>query len=149
MRRITFAFIFCSMSCFLSVASAQDEPISPADESTGPIIDLPSDVTVTPEMWMYLHDYQSNKDTKHLILKRAQERAQQRRARLAAQHWYGHSPLRPTANSIPQMGPSHGSTWIGLPWSPTQWTPYTSEYRTYRGTNRAYALPSVRIARQR
>ena len=150
MRRITFALFICGFTCFLNTANSQETPTAKDKEPTGPIVELPSDVSVTPEMWMYLHEYQSNKDPKQAIRKRAEFRAKQRRARLAAQRWYGHSPLRPTANSLPQMSPSHGSTWIGVPWSPTEWTAYTTKHRSsYYGSHREYGIPSLRLARQR
>ena len=130
----------------MSLANAQDK--APATEAAEPTFDFPSNVNVTPEMWMYMHEYRRKQDPKVAIRKKAEFRAQQRRNRIEAQKWFGYSKLRPTASAIPHYTNSHGTRWTGLPWSPYQWSGYSSTYQVHQIPS-ADNYPVIRVAEKR
>ena len=57
------------------------------------------EVTPTPEMWFYEQYVQQYQDPKLAVRRKAEERAAQRRARLAAMRWFGFSNARPRAGT--------------------------------------------------
>ena len=59
---------------------------------------------IHPDLLMHLQEMQRYDAARDGGRAAAAEKARQRRARLAASRWYGHSPLRPTVSSIPMMG---------------------------------------------
>lgn len=135
--------ILLSMSC----ANAQDKTAN--TESAQPAFDFPSNVNVTPEMWMYMHEYQRQQDPKAAIRKKAEFRAQQRRNRIEAQKWFGYSKLRPTASAVPYFTNSYGTRWTGLPWSPYQWSGYSSVYQVQQNPSAVERYPVIRVAENR
>jgi hypothetical protein len=66
----------------------------------------PSDVSggVHPDLVSHMNDLRRYEESRSLAQLAAIEKAEQRRARLAAARWYGHSPLRPIVSSLPVMG---------------------------------------------
>ncbi len=73
-----------------------------------------------PELWVYLHEMRRYDDPKSILRRKAEERSAHRRRRLESQKWYGYSPLRPMATSIPQMG-EPAPMWIGNGYHPYHW----------------------------
>ena len=59
------------------------------------------EVTPTPEMWFYQQHYRQYQDPKVAVRYKAEERAAQRRGRLAAMRWFGFSNSRPRAGTDP------------------------------------------------
>ena len=137
-------FIFVMLASF-NVATAQNET-RPAEETTQESLDFPSNVNVTPEMWMYMHEYRRKQDPKAAIRKKAEFRAQQRRNRIEAQKWFGYSKLRPTSSAVPYFTNAYGTTWTGLPWSPYQWSGYSSTYQVNQNPAADYY---IRVAGRR
>jgi hypothetical protein len=124
------------------------EPETTQDSPTQSSVDAPDDVHVTPEMWMYLHQYRRHQDPKEAIREKAEFRSDQRRSRLASQRWYGYTKTRPTSNAVPYFS-SYGTQWVGLPWDHYRWTPYKTTYRFYQNADPDYSYyPSLRIAAQ-
>jgi hypothetical protein len=78
---------------------AGQDSASPSDAS-------PSDMVegIHPDLLMHLQEMQRYETARDGGRAAAAEKARQRRARLAAARWYGHSPLRPMVSSIPMMG---------------------------------------------
>jgi hypothetical protein len=66
----------------------------------------PSDADggVHPDLVAHMNDLRRYEEKRSLAQQAAMEQAEQRRARLAAARWYGHSPLRPMVSSMPMMG---------------------------------------------
>jgi hypothetical protein len=83
--------------------------------------ELPSEGTVTPEMWFYLQEYRRYKSPEEAVRRKAEFRASQRRNRLAAQRWFGFSNLRPSVNPIPYFG-SYSASWTGNFRDPFSWS---------------------------
>ena len=144
-RHILFAICF-GMIGSLSLPAQDDRPSEDAKATSNPVVDLPSDVNVTPEMWMYLHEYKRQLDPKEAVRRKAEFRSAQRRKRIEAQKWFGQSKLRPTANSLPYYTNSYGSTWTGLPWTPDQWTAYKTTYRFYNDADPDYYYSPMWVA---
>ncbi|MDP6447967.1 MAG: hypothetical protein QF805_29510, partial [Pirellulaceae bacterium] len=89
-----------------------------------PLATLPNDEAgnIDPRVWLYVNELKRYEDPKRAVRRNAELRAQQRRARLASQRWYGISPLRPTVSSIPamshygyQVGTVGAHYWISTP----------------------------------
>jgi len=79
--------------------------------STGGVFDTYA-VALTPEMRAYLDELQRRDDPKQNAIRAAMVKAEQRRARLASQAWYGYSNLRPIANPFP-ITSSYSPHWAG------------------------------------
>jgi hypothetical protein len=80
----------------------------------------PGSVTATPEMWFYEQALQRYDNPKYAIRAAAEQRANQRRARMAAMEWYGYSNSRPLWG----IDPVHGTLnpqWIGNGYDPFNW----------------------------
>ena len=67
---------------------------------------------LTPEMRAYLDELQRRDEPKQNAKRAAMLKAEQRRARLASQAWYGVSNLRPIANPFP-ITSSYSPHWAG------------------------------------
>ena len=74
---------------------------------------------ITPEMREYLRELKRH-DPMNPVRQAAQQKADQRRARLASMQWYGYSNLRPTANPVPFYG-SYSPSWMGNSWDGYHW----------------------------
>lgn len=85
-------------------------------------------VTATPEMWFYEQRLREYMDTKLAIRRVAEQRAAERRARIAARKWYGYSNLRPTASPDPYYG-NYSPSWGGNnSLYPDLWSGYGPSY---------------------
>ena len=79
--------------------------------------DLPS--PESPEMYMMMKMWEKYDDPKEAVRRKAEQKAADRRARLASQKWYGHSQSRPMVN--PAFGFSYANRWVGTGIHPYQW----------------------------
>jgi hypothetical protein len=84
-------------------------PQPTAPHFTPPSLSAPQ---VTPELWVYSQELQRHDDPSQAVRRKAEAKADQRLARLAALKWYGQSNSRPDANPIPLMS-SYSPSWIG------------------------------------
>ena len=80
--------------------------------------DLPS-ANMTQEMWFYLEEQKRHDDPRQAVRRKAEQKAADRSARLAAMKWYGYSNLRPQASASPWMG-TYSPFWAGNSWDPYQ-----------------------------
>jgi hypothetical protein len=87
------------------------------------------EITPTSEMWFYQEQLRQYNDPKMSLRRIAEGKAERRRARLAAQRWYGVSNMRPTVG----MDPVHGE-W-GARW--------TSGNRYYPGRFSSFGTATV------
>jgi len=86
------------------MARAQDP-----DSATLPSPDAqvsPSDLppATHADTWAHLQQMRRYESPRQIARMKAAEEAQQRRARLNSQRWYGYSPLRPIVGATPTMG---------------------------------------------
>lgn len=102
-------FFVCGL--LASPAAAQQ----PATTSEQAQIEIgPSQVSATPEMWLYLQEMQRHDDPAQAVRRNAEARAAERHTRLAALRAQGLSNGRPRAHRTPMMnlhypGWNHGS----------------------------------------
>lgn len=75
---------------------------------------------VTPEMWIYSQEMRRYDDPQQMIRRRAELKASQRDARLAAMKWFGFSNARPQANPVPFMS-VYSPTWVGNSFDRYDW----------------------------
>jgi hypothetical protein len=90
-------------------AATLQAPVPAAAEFAVPNLATP---TVTPELWLYSQELRRHDDPAQAVRRRAELRADQRSARLAAMKWFGLSNARPQASPIPTMG-IYSPTWVG------------------------------------
>jgi hypothetical protein len=120
-----------ALACSAGSTSAQTELFDEAPRSAAePAVALPSSGPVTPEMWLYMHEYQRYQQPKEAVRRKAEIRAAQRQRRLESQRWFGFSNLRPIANPVPFYG-SYSPAWIGNPSQPFDWYGYGQPFVTY------------------
>lgn len=97
-------------------------PSTPATPQASITIASPGQVQATPEMWFYQQELAryNEPNPKTLVRIAAEQKAAQRRARIAAREWYGYSNSRPTAGIDPVDGPL-SPQWIGNGYNPYEW----------------------------
>ena len=137
-RILLLALVCLGVSSFTTAASAQTTPTTKAlsDMESDLFAELPSEGSVTPEMWFYLQEYQRYKSPQEAVRRKAEFRAAQRRKRLAAQRWFGFSNLRPTANPVPYYG-SYSPAWAGSFWDAFRWSGRGGPLVVYHTARRA------------
>ncbi|HTQ39038.1 MAG TPA: hypothetical protein VMJ32_08415 [Pirellulales bacterium] len=92
----------------------------PVSATTSTPVVSPGEISATPEMWFYEQAMRRYDDPRNAVRAAAEFEANQRRARIAAQQWYGVSNLRPTSGIDPFAGPL-SPTWIGNGYNPNTW----------------------------
>jgi len=97
-------------------------PAIPAAPQTSITIASPGLVQATPEMWFYQQELTryNQPNPKTLVRIDAEQKAGQRRARIAAMQWYGYSNSRPTSGIDPVDGPL-SPQWIGNGYNSYYW----------------------------
>lgn len=100
-----------SVGLLLIAVPAMAENPSGTDIRFGSTISA-GEVTSTPEMWFYEQYVNRYQDPKAAVRVKAEERSAQRRARLAAQRWFGFSNLRPQAGPDVIYG-NYSPAWTG------------------------------------
>jgi hypothetical protein len=131
------AVSLASLFLITSIASAQQPPAKKAASSTltapqttqpaaehftAPSLSAPP---VTPELWVYSQERQRHDDPAQAVRRKAELKADQRLARLAALKWYGQSNSRPEASPIPFMG-AYSPAWVGSTWNRYEWPAYST-----------------------
>lgn len=85
---------------------------------------LASEVAPTSDTWLYQEQLRLYMDPKMSLRRIAEEKAEKRRARLAAQRWYGQSNIRPTVGADSVYG-DWGARWTsGNRYHPSRWSYY-------------------------
>ncbi|MEX0793516.1 MAG: hypothetical protein WD045_10295 [Pirellulaceae bacterium] len=102
------AFAAIVLTTLLSTAQAQDFNVVEPQPETAPVYDsrqvtLPSDSTITPEMWLYVQEMRRMDDPANAQRRRAEQVAGARRERILSRKWYGVSLSRPTVSPSPTM----------------------------------------------
>ena len=97
---------------------------------------MPSDGSVTPEMWLYMQATKRHDSPKEGVRRKAQLRSAQRQQRLESQRWFGFTNLRPTVNPLPFYG-SYSPMWAGSARDPYLWYGSGQPYVTYHTSVRA------------
>jgi hypothetical protein len=92
-------------------------PLAAEERFVPPSLSAPP---VTPELWVYSQELKRHDDPAQAVRRKAEAKADQRLARLAALKWYGLSNSRPLASSIPTMG-QYSPAWIGNGWERFDW----------------------------
>jgi len=80
------------------------------------------ELTPTSEMWFYQEQLRQYEDPKASRRRISEEKAAQRRARLAAQRWYGFSKTRPRVGSDMAYGDWAAGWTSGNRYHPTRWS---------------------------
>ena len=118
-------------------AMAQSPPTNEIRISSSP---TEGGLAPTSEMWFYQEQLRQYQDPKMSLRRISEEKAAQRRARLAAQRWYGFSKTRPRVGSDIEYG-DWGAGWTsGNHYHPSRWSnfgPSVIVLRSY-GQQRAY-----------
>lgn len=117
MKRMMLGFALV-MSCVAMTANGQ-EPVNldrPPAESG---LSVGAGPGTTPN-WVYPPDHRRQDDPRIAIRRKAEYKAEQRQARLAATKWFGLSNARPSASAVPFMG-TYSPTWTGNGGLPYQW----------------------------
>ncbi len=117
MKRLILGVAILPALVLCSVTSAQDLDKLPRAADQGQLQD---DGTQSESMWFYLQELRRYDDPQQAVRRKAEQKALQRRQRLAAMKWFGWSPGRPTANPTPGMG-NYSPSWLGNGMSPTPW----------------------------
>lgn len=92
-------------------AVAQQNPAKP--QNVVPQVTVSSSqVSPTPEMWLYEQQLREYLDPAMATRKAAEFRATQRRNRIAAMKWFGFSNQRPSASPDPFNG-EYSPSWVG------------------------------------
>lgn len=79
----------------------------------------------TSEMWFYQEQLRQYMDPKMSLRRIAEEKANQRRARLTAQRWYGFSATRPTVETADPVHGDWGAHWTsGNHYHPSRWSSF-------------------------
>jgi len=115
MRIKTALFMLAALA--VAVPALAQQPTPPSTKS-----DDFTDPSKAPslDVWFYLQAMRRYDDPKQAVRRKAEAKAEQRRARMAARKWFGISNLRPTVSHVPWMG-TYGPRWSGNSYDPLQW----------------------------
>ena len=121
-------WIMLAVTLFV-VPTANAQEKSSAGSNVVPNVNVSSgQVTATPEMWFYEQRLREYLDSKLAVRRVAEQKAAQRRARIAARKWYGYSNLRPVASPDPYNG-NYSPAWGGNnSLYPNLWSGYGPSY---------------------
>ncbi len=118
-------------------ATAQDK--SKTESKIVPSVAISSgQVTPTPEMWFYEQQLREYLDPKLSLRRVVEQKAAQRRARIAARKWFGLSNARPVASPDPWNG-TYSAGWAGNnSLYPYRWSGYGPSWIVQRPASRTY-----------
>jgi hypothetical protein len=88
----------CISLLLMAVPALAQNPRA-AEIQFGSTISSVGEVQPTPEMWFYERYVNQYQDPKLAVRQKAEDRAAQRRGRIAARRWFGFSNIRPTAGT--------------------------------------------------
>jgi hypothetical protein len=134
-----------ALLAFASIANAQQPLVAKTERTVSSVPQQPSAVlqqtaaaapaqfvtpnlsapTVTPELWVYAQELRRHEDPAQAVRRKAELKAEQRMARLAAMHWYGFSNSPPVATPTPFMG-EYSPAWVGNGWNRYDWVAASS-----------------------
>lgn len=127
MKRLVIAMAVCVVASPAAAQQVRLTRITGVDRAPAPAASQ-----VNPEVWLYMQQLQRYDDPKQAVRRKAEQRAANRRARLASQRWFGFSPLRPIASPVPWMGTA-APMWVGNTWDPFRWVaPVSVRYSAAR-----------------
>jgi len=119
-------------------ATAQDKPAVESGTKDNHVALSSSQVAATPEMWFYEQQLQQYKDPAATVRRHAEQRAYERRLRIAASKWFGYSNLRPMASPDPFNG-DYSPYWAGNnSLYPYRWSGYGQPWVVVRPGARPY-----------
>lgn len=78
-------------------------------------------LTATPEMWLYEQEWRRYEDPKLAVRLKAEQRAGARAGRLTAMKWFGLSNQRPSGAPVPFMVNTASPSWTGNSSDPNRW----------------------------
>jgi hypothetical protein len=125
MKRFLFAL---AVTAALGSAVSAQQPAA-ANAGQQPAADQP--ISLTPEMLLYLQAMRRYDDPQQAVRRNAEQKAAQRRSRLASMEWFGYSNQRPQAAVTPFMG-TYSPTWSGNSWNPYRWVGTGYPFLPYR-----------------
>ena len=107
--------------CLLITTTARGQTIEGDGTNLVPIDpQITGSVTLTPDMWLYLHEQQRQDDPQLIVRRKAEWKAAARRNRIAARSWFGYSAARPRTNPTPWTS-EYSAVWVGNGPNPLQW----------------------------
>jgi hypothetical protein len=113
-------FVASAIAILATTASAQDFDTNKTDEIPFDPQVAPGSMSLTPDMWFYLHEQRREEDPQMVVRRNAEQKAAARRNRIAAMRWFGYSASRPTASPSPFTG-RYSPTWVGNGMHPYKW----------------------------
>lgn len=118
-------------SIFVASSAYAQQPARPEPKPADSMANTPNS-SMTPEMWLYLHEERRADDPASAVRRRAEIKAAQREQRLASSKWYGFYNARPSASMVPIMG-TYSPTWVGNGWNNYQWISSGNRATNYVG----------------
>jgi hypothetical protein len=112
--------LVCAIATLAATASAEGIDGENADDIPFDTQVAPDSLSLTPEMWFYLHQQRRQDDPQMVVRRNAEQKAAARRNRIAAMRWFGYSASRPKANPTPFTS-QYSPTWTGNSMSPYRW----------------------------
>lgn len=113
-------FVACAIAMFAATVSAQGIDAERTDDIPFDPQVAPGSMSLTPEMWFYLHEQRREEDPQMVVRRNAEQKAAARRNRIAAMRWFGYSASRPTASPSPFTS-RYSPTWVGNSTHPYKW----------------------------
>jgi len=109
MQKVT--LLLAAVCMFWNSPVSAQAPLEANPLAPPPILPLEIVPQVTPEAPQFSHSSSRRESAREAVIRRAAWKAAQRTQRIEAMKWYGYSPQRPPASTLPWMGSA--STWIG------------------------------------
>jgi len=113
-------FVACAVAMLAATASAQGIDAKKAEDNPFDPQIAPESMTLTPEMYFYLHEQRRAEDPQMVVRRNAAQKAAARRNRIAAMRWFGYSASRPQASPSPFTS-RYSPTWTGNSTHPYKW----------------------------
>jgi hypothetical protein len=113
-------FMACAIAMLAATAFAQGIDGENADDLPVDMNVAPDSLSLTPEMWFYLHQQRRQEDPQVVVRRNAEQKAAARRNRITAMRWFGYSASRPKASTTPFTS-QYSTTWTGNSMNPYRW----------------------------
>lgn len=104
--------VACTIMISATGALAQNPPTDIARNNPLTLQQPTGQIPLSADIWLYLHEQQREDSPEMIVRRKAQQKSQARRDRIAARKWFGFSPSRPTANPTPWTS-QYSPTWVG------------------------------------
>ncbi len=135
MQRMLILALSCAGLTWISASAPAQTTDAFSNSESEMLAQLPSEGTVTPEMWFYQQEYRRHQSPREAVRRKAEFRTAQRQRRLACQKWFGISNLRPTVSPIPYYA-SNPAFWSGTAWNHRAWVGSGVPHVVYRTARR-------------